>query len=81
MYSVRFYTNLEFLDRFSLKSPIPNFTEIPPLEAVLINAERRTGMKKVRGAVRGYANAPKREGKKPFVRPTIRWKDYIKMHL
>jgi len=37
---------LEFIDIFSLKSPISNFTEIRPVGAALIHADRRTDMMK-----------------------------------
>jgi len=36
--------NLDFLNRFSLRSPMPDFKEIRPVGAALIHANRQTGM-------------------------------------
>jgi hypothetical protein len=52
-----------FLDSFSQKSPITNFTEIFPVADQLIHedgrADRRTKVTKLRGAFRDYTTAPK----------------------
>jgi hypothetical protein len=39
----RFYTHLDFLNRFSLKSFILNLNEIPSVGAAVMHANRRTG--------------------------------------
>jgi hypothetical protein len=51
---------VDFFDRFSQNSPIPNFAEIPPAAAELIDyawAEGRTDVAKLMGAFRDYAKA------------------------
>jgi hypothetical protein len=45
------------MDKFSLKSPLSNFTEIRPVGAVLKFANWRTDMKPI-GTCGDYANAP-----------------------
>jgi hypothetical protein len=64
----QFLPNLEFIDSFSSKSPILNFTNISPLRATLIYANGRTATqsrtntytdtRKVLDAFRDYTNAP-----------------------
>jgi hypothetical protein len=62
---------MDFPNRFCYKFPVPNFTKIPPLGAVLIcadkrrggrkdgKADRKTGMIKVKGAFCHYAKGLK----------------------
>jgi hypothetical protein len=46
MYSARYFcSNLEFIDRFSLKPPISNLTEIRPVGAALVHAAGLSDMK------------------------------------
>jgi len=42
MQSARFETNLNFLDRFFKKTPVPIFTEILPVGAAMMLADRQT---------------------------------------
>ena len=41
---VRFYQNLNFLDRFSKNPQISNFMKTPPVEAELFHADGQTGI-------------------------------------
>jgi hypothetical protein len=50
---------LNFLDRFSKKNQISNFTKIRPVEAELFHADGRTDMTKLIVAFPYFANAPK----------------------
>jgi hypothetical protein len=50
--------DLEFLGRFSLKFPISSFTEISPLGAMLLYADRWTDMMKLAATLYNYVNAP-----------------------
>jgi hypothetical protein len=54
---VRLEPNLEFLDGFSHKYPLPDFKEIRAVVAALIHTDRRTDMKRLKGTFRDYANA------------------------
>jgi hypothetical protein len=56
---VRFSPYLGSLDRFSYKSPVPNFTKIHLVGSALIHAERRTHLTKLVGDFRDYAMALK----------------------
>ena len=60
---VRFWRNLNFLDRFSKNRQISNFMKIRPVEAQLFHADRRTKwetyMTKLTVAFRNFANPPK----------------------
>ena len=42
-------------------SPILNFRGVCPVVATLIHADRQTDMTKVTGALRDYANAPRKD--------------------
>ena len=63
----RFYQNLDFLEKFSRKSSVSNFTEVRPMETKLIDADRQTvkqtekqmtDTKKLIGIFCEYAKAP-----------------------
>ena len=59
---VRFSSNLEFLNKFSQKSPVPNFTEKLPVTAALLHAgqtDKWTDITKLIGVFRAYINEPK----------------------
>jgi hypothetical protein len=58
---VRFYWNLDFLNRFSKKTEISNFKKIRPLGAELFHADRRADMTKVTVTFRSFANSLKNE--------------------
>jgi hypothetical protein len=62
---VRFSRNLNFLDRFSKNSEISDFMKIPPVEAELFHADRRTDMTKLTVAFRNTANEPTNEESRP----------------
>lgn len=54
---------MEFLDRFSYKSPTQNFAALRPVETALTQTDRqnyrRTDMTKLIGVLSEYAKAPK----------------------
>jgi hypothetical protein len=57
---LRLQSNLNFLDRFSEHTQIPNFTKIRPVTAELLHrTDRWTEMTKPIVAFRNLANAPK----------------------
>ena len=56
---VRFKLNLNFLDRFSKNTQIPNVMKIRPVGTELFHADRRTDKMKLIVAFRNFANAPK----------------------
>ena len=57
-----FCNSLNFLDRFSKKSQISNFTKFRPVGAKLFHADRRTdGHDKANSAFRNFANTPKKQ--------------------
>ena len=55
-----FLSDLEHIDRFSLKFPISNLTETRPHEGVLINTDSRMDMTNLIGAFNDYATPPKK---------------------
>jgi hypothetical protein len=55
---VRFSWSLNFFDRFSKNTQIPDFIRSRPLGAEIFNADRQTGMTKLRVAFCNFANAP-----------------------
>jgi hypothetical protein len=56
---VRFWWNLNFLDRFSKKTRISNLMEIRPEGAeLLVRMDGRTEITKIMGGFRCFANAP-----------------------
>jgi hypothetical protein len=55
---VRFQWNLDFLDRFSKNTIIPNFMRIRPVEADLFHADRRTSRSSIFD-FRNFSNEPK----------------------
>jgi len=67
-----FKTNLGFLNRFSQKSPISNFTEILRVEAAIMHAYRRTDMTQVICGFRRYAHAPRNRGWYPVAKVASR---------
>ena len=54
----QFKPNLDFIYRFSWKSPVSNFTDILPMRTALIHADRQTDMTQLISSSRVYANAP-----------------------
>ena len=60
IFRVRFWWNLNFLDKFSKNSRISNFVEIRPVGAELLHEDRRTDMTKLIVAFRKFPNLPKR---------------------
>jgi hypothetical protein len=56
---VRFYSNLNFPNRFSKNTKISNFMEIRRAGAELFHADGQTDMAKPIVAFRNFANAPK----------------------
>ena len=60
---VRFYLNMNFLNRFSKNIHVPNFMKIRPVGAELFHADgqahRQTYMTKLIIAFRNFVNAPK----------------------
>jgi len=59
---VRFYLNMNFLNRFSKNIHVPNFMKIRPVGAELFHADgqahRQTYMTKLIIAFRNFVNAP-----------------------
>ena len=58
---VTFWSNVNFLDRFSKNTQIPNLIKIHPVEAELFHVDGRTDMTKPRAAFRYCVSAPKNE--------------------
>ena len=56
---VRFYWNLNLLDRFSQNPQTSNFMKISPVRAELFQAEGQTDMTKLVVAFRSFAKGPK----------------------
>jgi hypothetical protein len=69
---VRFYWNLNFLDRVLKNAEISNFMKIRPVGAELFRADWQTDMTKLIVAFRNFANAPKTL--------VIRWKIQTHWH-
>ena len=55
-----FKSNLEFLYRYSYKSPILNFIKIHPVAAALTQMDRRAFVTRLTGAFREYARTSKK---------------------
>jgi hypothetical protein len=55
---VRFYCNMNFLDRFSKNTQISNFMKIHSVVVELFHADGRTNMTKLTVAFRNFVNAP-----------------------
>jgi hypothetical protein len=58
---------LNFLDRFSKNTQIPNLNKIRPVGAELFHADGWADMTKLTVALNNFANAPKKK-KSPFAR-------------
>ena len=60
---VRFQKNLNFLNRFSTNTQIPNLMKILPVRAEMFHTDKRTGRLLI-VALRNFTNAPKHHCKK-----------------
>ena len=59
LFFVSFYSNLNFIDKFSKSTQVSNFIEIHQLETELFRIEGRRDVTKVIVAFRNFANTPK----------------------
>ena len=76
---VTFYWKLNFLDRHSKNTRIPNFTKIRPVSAESFQANTRTATAKLTVTFRNFANAPKKRLKQIRIVNVCGW-DLNRVH-